>query len=206
MAYKDFENEFDLITSLQEGDRDAISHLFRGYYQPLVGYAKALINDEAESEDIVVETFLKLIKKNKDFKAVVEVRSFLYTVTRNACYDHLRGLKVDLKAQREIRYLNSAAEDARKFDYLLMDAEIMRVLAEEIAQLPERARAVFNMIFYRKMSMKEIAVQLGVTEKTIWNEKTRAIDKLRTALLKKELLDANVQVSLIVLSILEYYF
>ena len=48
-----FENEFDLITAIKDGDHNAYSYLFSKYYKDLVLYGGTIIPNQEICEDIV---------------------------------------------------------------------------------------------------------------------------------------------------------
>ena len=51
-----FENEFDLITAIKDGDHNAYSYLFSKYYKDLVLYGGTIIPNQEICEDIVQNT------------------------------------------------------------------------------------------------------------------------------------------------------
>lgn len=183
------ETDFD-ISAFQRSDPKAISQLFGLYYRSLVYYAGSIINNTGEAEDIVVECFVKLMKKPGDFGSLQNIRSFLYVATRNACYNYLQYLKVDARSQKELQYLHDPLSGEAGPDYARMDAEIIQAVLQEVENLPPQCRQVFKYLFFKQKSTQEIAELMGLSVKTVRNQKARAIQLLQTALLKKNLLPA----------------
>src|SRR5690606_32364850 len=175
--------EPDLIGAFHNNDAAAVDFLFRKYYVQLVSFARGITGSLVEGEDIVVETFLKLLRKRKDFTGLNNIKSFLYVTCRNACLDYLRYVKTDQK-YRENKYLSSIVMDGEEYDvadyeqydYGRMNAEIMQAIAEEIDSLPKRAKEVFWLIFFNKMTLREIAEHLGLHVNTIQTEKAKALN------------------------------
>ena len=58
--------------------------------------------------------------------------------------------------------------------------ELKTLLNSEVSLLPERCRQVYKMSRDEYKSNKEIATQLGISEKTVENQITKALKKLRT--------------------------
>lgn len=177
------------IADFQKGSPGAISHIFGLYYRPLVYFADSIVNNRNEAEDIVVDAFMKLMKKTTDFDTLQNIKSFLFVVTRNACYNYLQYLKVDARSQKELQYLHDPAE-GHESDYAMMDAEIIAAILEEVENLPPQCRQVFKYLFFQRMTTQEIADTMGISVKTVRNQKARAIQLLQTFLLKKNLLSA----------------
>lgn len=60
-----FENEFDLITAIKDGDHNAYSHLFSKYYKDLVLYGGTIIPNQEICEDIVQNIFIYIWENRK---------------------------------------------------------------------------------------------------------------------------------------------
>lgn len=193
MAHPDFDtNESALLAAFSTGDSDAIDFLFKKFYLSLVDYAMHFTGNTQEAEDVVAETYLKLLKKTTSFAGLQQIKNFLFLTVRNACIDHLRELKVNQKYQREATYLSNASNGGESYDYHRMDTEVLQIIAEEIDRLPQRAKEIFSLIFFQKKSLKEVAEMMDVHVNTIKYEKTKALEKLRLTLSKKDLLDIPI--------------
>jgi len=62
---------------------------------------------------------------------------------------------------------------------ILSEKEINRLLELGIAELPEKCRQIFNMSRKEHLSTKEIAERLGLSPKTVENQLTIALNRLR---------------------------
>lgn len=182
------DNSFNMA-EFQQGSPLAVAHLFEMLYRPLVYFAISITHDKAEAEDIVVECFEKAMMKKMDFDSLPNLRSFLYVATRNACFNYLRSLKVDARSQQELQYLhNPMAND--NADLQQIEAEVLSSILEEIETLPTQCRQVFRHVYFGQLDTREIAGRMGISIKTVRNQKARAIRLLQTRLLKKGLLPA----------------
>ncbi len=180
------------IIDFQQGSPEAISFLFGQFYRPLVYFADSIVDNRSEAEDIVVESFVKLMKKTHDFDSLPNIRAFLFVATRNACYNYLQSLKVGARSQKELQYLHDPLADNLNAEYAMMDTEIIQVILEEVENLPPQCRQIFKYLFFQHLSTQEIAEVMGLSVKTVRNQKARAIQILQTILLKKNLLTAAI--------------
>lgn len=188
------------ITDFQNGSPEAISQLFALYYRSLVYFADSIIKNRNEAEDIVVEGFVKVMQKTKDFESLANIKAFLYVVTRNACYNYLKFLKVDARSQKELQYLHDPVAEVPGTDFAMMDTEIIGAIMEEVENLPPQCRQVFKYLFLQRMTTQEIADLMGLSVKTVRNQKARAIQLLQTFLLKKNLLPAALFLNTLLLT------
>lgn len=178
-------NDQDIVELFKRQDIAGTRKLYDLYYRPLCYYAEKIIGNRQEAEDIVVETFLKLIRKREDFEKLSEVRSFLYTAARNASIDYLRKIKRQNQSHTELLYLS----DPGFTDELeMINTEVLSILYQEIENLPTQCAAVFKLIFFQRLSTSEVAGQLNISPKTVLNQKGKAIQVLRKSFANKGLL------------------
>ena len=67
---------------------------------------------------------------------------------------------------------------------LVMNAELVARLEREIQALPAKCREIVQLAYYQGLSSEEIAERLGISLQTVWNRKTTAMKKLRSAFLR----------------------
>ena len=169
--------------SFRNGEDQALSHFFKLHNKSLCYFANRLVQDVAEAEDIASDCFLKLWKRRRDFETASNIKSFLYISCRNACLDHLKHLKVKSAAQQN--YFSQLTQSEETILYTIMEAEFLEILSGEIELLPEKCREIFKLIYFQGKKTDEIATELDLSVQTVRNQKTRAIELLKTAFLKK---------------------
>lgn len=178
--------EQHIIAAFKQRDAKAFAFLFKLYYRALCYFAERLIKDRQEAEDIAQDQLMKLWRKHLDFDKLSDIRAFLYTSTRNSCIDFLRHSKHVNAAQKTLLYIaeNNQAEVIHK----MIESELLEEVVKEIEGLPKSTKRVFELSFFNDLDSKEIARHLGLSIQTVYNEKTKAVQFIRTALLKKKLL------------------
>lgn len=180
------QGEQQIIDALKQRDATAFAYLFKQYYYALCSFAERLLNDRQEAEDIVQDQLMKLWRKHADFDSLSSIKSFLYISTRNACFNFLKHSKHVSSSQKELLYLTDNKE--MEVLHMMIHSEMLREVAKEIDVLPKAAKRVFELCFFDGLDSKEIAKELGLSIQTVYNEKARAVQFIRTALLKKKLL------------------
>ncbi|MDR2037736.1 MAG: sigma-70 family RNA polymerase sigma factor [Bacteroidales bacterium] len=87
-----------LITRCKQGDTKAFETLVIEY-QPLVfRLAFRLLCDENEAKDMVQETFIRIWKHLNKYDPAYRFSTWLYKITGNLCYDRLRSIKRQIRA------------------------------------------------------------------------------------------------------------
>jgi RNA polymerase sigma-70 factor (family 1) len=183
-------NDIDLLEGFRNGNETAIRKLYVLYYRPLCYFNQKLINFSQEAEDISTETFLKLLQKRNDFDSLSDIKSFLFTASKNACLDFLRKEKRHNKSHQEISLLSPLEELFGEQE--MITAKVLQAIYAEIENLPNQCQQVFKSIFIEGKSTAMIAEEMGISPQTVLNQKTKALQKIRLALRQENVLYAGL--------------
>lgn len=130
--------------------------------------ALALLGNKADAEDIVQDTFIKLLAKNPKFNSPEHEKAWLIKVTVNMCRSKLRSAWV----RKTVPLLESIP---------VTEAE-EEGLVEAVMTLPPKYRAVIHLFYYEGYSSAEIGELTGQKDATVRSLLTRARKKLKIVL------------------------
>jgi RNA polymerase sigma-70 factor (ECF subfamily) len=166
-----------LIALIQENDLVAFERIYNKYWSKLYLSAYNILRDRQVSEDITQEVLVNLWMKRANLQ-VTSLNAYLYTSVRYQVFNIIRSGKVraDLFNHLEELFSNNGGED------ILSEKDINRLLEQGIAELPEKCRQIFIMSRKEHLSTKEIAERLGIAPKTVENQLTVALNRLRKTL------------------------
>lgn len=153
---------------------DCIEQAFLCHYRPLCLYAMHYVADVNAVEDIVQDCFVKLIEQEDGGQHIRDRRAWLYRIVRNQAVDHLRKEK---KTAGTIlpKDLDTVISDDEAQERSEREARLWTA----IDSLPQRCREVFLMAKRDNMTYREIALQLGISEKTVEHQISKALRTLR---------------------------
>ena len=167
-----------LIQQLQQDDRYAFEIIYNRYVAKLYLSAYSILKDEDQCKELVQEILVQLWIRRKESQ-IISLQSYLLTAVR---YKVLKVLQRDAKKviieEGELEQLGGIKADHDR----LTENDINRLLDQGVAELPEKCREIFIMSRKQYLSNKEIAEQLGITTKTVENQMTIALRRLRVVL------------------------
>src|ERR1700748_3554961 len=82
--------DFELITRAQKGDSAAFNEVVLAYRKRILGTITRLIARPEDVEDVAQEVFLRLYFSLDQLRTPEGFEAWLYRLTVNAAYDHLR--------------------------------------------------------------------------------------------------------------------
>lgn len=158
-------------------DEDAVAAIYRDHGAALRRFARRAVGSDDQAEDIVQEAIVRVWRQAPE--ATVGLRAYLYRTVRN--------LIVDQHRQRARRPRTVAVVGTDGFD-VAVDAEridelLDRVVMEEaLMRLTLEHRQALIAVHYRRLSVQEAALELGVPAGTVKSRCFYALKALRTAL------------------------
>lgn len=177
-------NESELLARIAEGDASVYPYLHDTYYNSLVYFSINIIQDQQQAEDIVVEALVKLWQTPARFESLGKLRSYLFTLVRNASLNHLKHMKVRAKSQ--LTLLPEEQVDAH-LEVLVVESDLMHHIHQEIYRMPEAYRQVLELLYIDGLSSAEAAERLGISMDNLRQRKGRAIKELKNELIRKGL-------------------
>ena len=134
----------------------------------LRGYLSRFYKDAADVDDLVQETYARLLSLDDDTKATVRNwHAFLFTSARNVALDRLRRSRVvSLDALAEMGGVH-VLDQTPPADVALNARQELALMSDAIASLPDRCREVLTLRKLYGLSQREVAARLKITESTV---------------------------------------
>lgn len=171
---------FNNTNTLVEDMRTNFDKIYVAYYFRMYRFAKEYVLFDEDAENIVQDVFLLLWEKRDVLDIQVSLMSYLFSLVKNKCLDHLRHRTVVEEYQQELKIKLSSLE---LLNYSFSSEEdIERVLINAINKLPERCKQIFLKSRIEGKKNREIAEELNISVSTVENQMTIALRKLRIEL------------------------
>jgi RNA polymerase sigma-70 factor (ECF subfamily) len=186
--------DIDLLRQYVAGDPEAFLVLFDRYRKPVYNFILRTVQDRTTAEDLLQDVFMRVIQRAQDFRGESKFKTWLYTIARNLCIDHIR--KTNLRRNVSLNGPSRSIENGpkREAHVQLVDhgpgvdrhtdsKKLREVIADAVETLPEEQREVFLMRQVQNMPFQEIANVVGVSENTIKSRMRYALERLRELLI-----------------------
>ena len=171
--------------AVQERDEQAFDALFAHYRAGVRWQVLRIVRDEAATEDLVQQVFLRIWTRAEQWKAEGSFEAWLHRIATNLALNHLRTVR--RRKEHPLEPQESAAprdEDPRHPEdeesaapSWMVDAAALgpeTELAEHrerlqrlVQELPEEQREALRLVFEEEMPIRDAADALGVPEGTI---------------------------------------
>ncbi|MCZ4245121.1 RNA polymerase sigma factor [Pedobacter punctiformis] len=179
-----------MLLEFQEGSEQAFDQVFTHFHPLLCVFAERILHDQTTGQDIAQDSLIKAWKKRKDFPNFPQLKSFLYTCVRNACFNELEKAKVKTRYQSTLEKTEPADDYNPLKD--IIHAEVVSRIFAQVDTLPEQCRKVIQMTFVDGKSPKEISDELNVSVSTVNSHKMRGLQLLKGKLSDRDFLTVIV--------------
>jgi RNA polymerase sigma factor (sigma-70 family) len=175
----------ELFIAFKRRERDADRQVFDRYSNRLFYLALKITGSREEAQDIVQETFIKLIGRRSALENFQNLEGFLVETTKNAALNFV-------EREKKKHSVGPMPGDIPTHDENIVEKEMYRAwllgeMHKEIEKLPKGRKAVLKQYLQGK-STAEIAALLDLNPQTVLNHKSDAIKQLIGRLPKDALL------------------
>ncbi len=169
-----------LFNKVKKGDTVAFEQIFKKYYNDLARFCFTLVRDETVAEEITQEVYIYLWEKKEVIEISSSLKSYLFSAVKNKSINYI---KYELPKQRVLIDISDSLLVEGVFFHEKSDTiRLKKKIQVAINQLPEKCKQIFLLSRYGGMTYKEIAEDLDLSVKTVENQMSIALKKLRDSL------------------------
>ena len=179
----------ELIAKFQGGDVGAFNQIVHRYKDRLLNFICRFLNDIDKAEDLVQDTFLKLVTHKHSYKEIAKFSTWLYTIAGNLAKTELRKIK-----RRKTFSVTDLSYDDREFVITSAEAgpdedidsrNLERNIQSALNELPSDFRTVIILRDIQELSYEEISKIVTVPLGTVKSRINRGRLKLQQLLRSK---------------------
>jgi RNA polymerase sigma factor (sigma-70 family) len=167
-----------LMEKVRDGDLDRLGLLFERYKRPLYGFFYGMNKDQELSEDLVQNTFFRILKYRHLFRGEGDFKTWMFHIARNVSNDHYRKNKIKLKESVEKWQERLGHDDNRSEE--MQHNEEQQMLSIALDKLPVDKKEVLLLSKFQDKKYKEIGEILGCSEGAVKVKVFRALQELKS--------------------------
>lgn len=186
--FSTYTNEEDhaLFILIKKRDKEAFTVVYQKYHAYLYALALRYLKNSELAEDAVQHVFVKLWEKSKDIDIGVNLKNFLYTMTKNHILNQFR----DNKKIISLNYMSDQMDVSfeSEFSSILDEIELSDLLKKGVEKLPPQKREICNLKMEGNISNQEIAEKMNISIHTVKSHYQESIKMLRAYFKKIKLM------------------
>ncbi|SDH78529.1 RNA polymerase sigma factor [Myroides phaeus] len=152
------------IEAARKGDQTAFTFLLNFYWSEVYNYILKRSANEADSEDITIETFSKAFSSINSYKPEFAFNTWLISIAKNVHIDMIRRRKnmsfVDLNDEYNSEYSN-IVDDTSNIEDKLIKEQSLAIFKNYIKLLKPHYQEVIELRFFQELSYNEISEVLN---------------------------------------------
>lgn len=149
-----------MCSSLRTGEE--IEEIYNRHIDTVYRVCFSFMKNAADAEDMVQETFLKLIAGNRKFQSENHEKAWLIVTASNTC-------------KNALKHWRRKAENIEDYTMLLDSASALEdTMLPAILALPVKYKEVVYLYYYEGYQTPEIAKMLHCSDSTVRNRLARA--------------------------------
>ena len=166
-----------------DGDDKGLAEIVRDYRDGLILYLNGVVNNICVAEELMEETFFKIITKRPRFNAKYSFKTWLYTIGRNVAIDYLR---------HNAKQSDSSFDDFENYIQDEFDLEKLYIIEERkiavhraLKKLNAEYRQVLWLLYFDGMTNSDAAIVMKKNARQMKNLVYRAKSALKSELDKE---------------------
>ncbi len=168
-----------LLRQVALGDRIAYGELYEKYWHVAYSHAYKRLKDEELAKDIVQDIFVNIWLRKE--KPIENFPAYLHIAVRNQVLKMVakeKGRGAFLDFLPDLPSLHSQTDADIKW------REFYQSYREIVNALPPKRHQIFSLRYDEDLTTKVIASRLGLSIKTVQNQLGKAVEQMRTSLLR----------------------
>lgn len=160
----------ELFSQFAKGDNEALEELVILYSDGLMLYINSIVKDINLAEDLMEDTFAKLLYKKCKFAGKSTFKTYLYKMGRNCAFDYLK---------KNRKYVNENINereiiDNTQLESLVIKSDYQKQIHKCLNNINKQYKEVIYLIYFEDLNYEQIGKIMRKTNKQIKNLAYRA--------------------------------
>ncbi|WP_183576430.1 RNA polymerase sigma factor [Mucilaginibacter sp. X5P1] len=176
MVYQDLTEQV-LLNKCSTNDTAAFQVIYDNFKTFVFGIVNARIDDQDDALDVTQDIFISLWENRKQLAGIRDFKTYLYVYSRNQVISAYRKKNIRLKGETYL--LEKLDQVEHSSEQYLFARELTTSIDNAVGLLPETMRNCYTLSKSEGKTNNEIADILQISEKTVRNNVSEALKRLR---------------------------
>ena len=167
----------ELVERCKRGDPQSFQQLYRQYSKAMYNTSLRIVNNSADAEDVLQESFLDAFRSLHDFHYRSTFGAWLKKIVINKSINILRKRRNDFVDMESTELQAVTEEEPEKEEDMHYKVEEVKRM---ITRLPDGYRTVLSLYLLEGYDHEEISQILNISHNTVRTQYVRAKQKLLT--------------------------
>lgn len=176
----------ELLQGTTLGIGDALDELLARYSRPAFVFLNRLVVGRCDPEDLLQETFLRVVQHSAEFRTGAPFKPWLFTIARNVAYNALKrtGRRDVLEVKTDLSDWEPPAREQHAPDpsVSVEQSEQKRMLMDALERLPQCHREILVLTVFEGFTYEDASEITGDPVGTLRSRVFHALRKLREML------------------------
>jgi RNA polymerase sigma-70 factor (ECF subfamily) len=169
--------DIELLSQITSGNKKAFEKCFNKHWHVLFTFADKMLKSNDDAKDIVQLVFISLWGRREQLQITGSLQNYLLQAVR---FQSLKRLKEIMDSPENLeRVQENYLPVLNDIWDKLNETDVFKEIEEQLESLPSKTREMFLLSRRHHLSIAEIAVRMGLSEKTVRNQLHIAIKTLR---------------------------
>ncbi len=176
------DTELALVERLRRGDSNAFDEIYEAFNARLFTFLVRLSRRRDVAEDLLEETWLRLVKHGQQLRADTRLGPWLFTVARNLHVSYIRSRMIEDSAAASLIALWPYSTNCSSPFEAAAANELQRRIERALAAMPSALREVLLLVAVAGVDHSDAADVCGITPEALRQRLHRARETLTKAL------------------------
>ncbi|MGE4585954.1 MAG: RNA polymerase sigma factor [Mangrovibacterium sp.] len=163
----------DLLQLVKAGNTQALTLLFKKYYQPLCRFSFVFIPEHEVAEELTANVFINLWENKHQIVIHTNLKAYLFRSVKNQAISYLRKNKA--KTQPIDEDLDFMAKKDQTPETIYIENELNNEFVSAFQKLSPRARLAFKLHRFDGLKYTEIAEIMNISVSAVEKNITSAL-------------------------------
>ena len=169
------ETEQQLLEAIRNGEKQAMRRLYDRYSKYAMAITLRYVPERNDANDVLQDSFVQILSSISEFKYQGEgsLKAWVSRITANSAIDWLKN-------NQRLLMTDDFPDEIDDNEEIEIHGVPPDVLNQMVGRLPIGSRTVLNLFVFEQVPHKEIACQLGISEKASYSRLSHAKRLLRS--------------------------